>query len=103
MRQTSGVDIAGLRADGGASGDDFLLQLQADLLGVPVVRPRLQETTALGAAALAGLATGFWTESEIAGLAGTDRVFTPNMQAAERERLYGDWQRAVERSLGWAR
>ncbi|MBN1628970.1 MAG: glycerol kinase GlpK [Thermoleophilia bacterium] len=103
MRQTSGVDIAGLRADGGASGDDFLLQLQADLLGVPVIRPRLQESTALGAAALAGLATGFWTQSEIAALAGTDRVFTPRMDAAERERLYEGWQRAVERSLGWAR
>jgi glycerol kinase len=102
MRQTSGVDIAGLRADGGASGDDFLLQLQADLLGVPVVRPRLQETTALGAAALAGLATRFWAESEIVELAGTDRVFAPGMKPAERERLYGDWQRAVERSLGWA-
>ena len=103
MRQTSGVDIAGLRADGGASGDDFLLQLQADLLGMPVIRPRLQESTALGAAALAGLAVGFWSESEIAELAGTDRVFAPSMQAAERERLYADWQRAVERSLGWAR
>jgi len=103
MRQTSGVDIAGLRADGGASGDDFLLQLQADLLGVPVIRPRLQESTALGAAALAGLAVGFWSESEIAGLAGTDRIFTPRMDAGERERLYEGWQRAVERSLGWAR
>ncbi|MBN1631797.1 MAG: glycerol kinase GlpK [Thermoleophilia bacterium] len=103
MRQTSGVDIAGLRADGGAAGDDFLLQLQADVLGIPVIRSRLQETTALGAAALAGLAVGFWSEAEVAALAGADRVFTPRMDAAERERLYSDWQRAVERSLGWAR
>ena len=102
MRQTSGVDIAGLRADGGAAGDDFLLQLQADILGTPVIRSRLQETTALGAAALAGLAVGFWSKSEVAALAGTDRVFTPRMDAAERERLYVAWQRAVQRSLGWA-
>jgi glycerol kinase len=102
MRRTSGIEIARLRADGGAAGDDFLLQLQADLLGVPVARPRLQETTALGAAALAGLAVGFWSETDVAGLMGTDRVFTPNMDPGKRERLYQDWQRAVERSLGWA-
>jgi glycerol kinase len=103
MRETSGIDVAALRADGGAAGDDFLLQLQADLLGVPVIRPRLQETTALGAAALAGLATGFWSEAGVAGLVGADRVFTPSMDPGERERLYRDWQRAVERALGWAR
>jgi glycerol kinase len=103
MRQTSGVEVAGLRADGGAARDDFLLQLQADLLGVPVVRPRLGETTALGAAALAGLAVGFWSQAEVAGLVGTDRVFTPNLAPDKRERLYQDWQRAVERALGWAR
>lgn len=103
MRQTSGVDIAGLRADGGASGDDFLLQLQADILGVPVIRPRLQETTAWGAAALAGLAIGFWSEWDIAALGGTDRVFTPTMEPAERERLYADWERAVQRALDWSR
>lgn len=103
MRQASGIDVAGLRADGGAAGDDFLLQLQADLLGVPVTRPRLRETTALGAAALAGLAVGFWSDTDIAGLMGTDRVFTPGMEPAERQRLYQKWQKAVERSLGWAR
>jgi len=68
-----------------------------------VVRPRLQETTALGAAALAGLAVGFWSEAEVAGLAGTDRVFTPRMGSEERERLYQGWQRAVDRALGWGR
>ena len=103
MQQAAGIDIAGLRADGGASSDDFLMQLQADLLGVPAVRPRLREITALGAAALAGLATGFWSKADIAQLAGTDRVFTPTMDATQRERLYQDWQRAVERALGWAR
>ena len=86
----------------GAAGDGFLLQLQADILGVPVIRPRIQETTALGAAALAGLATGFWSEADVAGLAGTDRAFDPGMDQDRRECLYRDWQRAVERSLGWA-
>jgi glycerol kinase len=103
MRRTSGIDIAILRADGGAAGDDFLLQLQADLLDVPVVRPRLRESTALGAAALAGLAVGFWTEVDVAELAGIDRVFSPSMEPGRRNRLYQDWQRAVERALGWAR
>jgi glycerol kinase len=103
MRRSSGIDIGALRADGGASTDDFLLQLQADLLGAPVARPRLQETTALGAAALAGLAVGFWSISDIAKLAETERVFAPSMDPEERGRLYSDWQRAVERALGWAR
>jgi glycerol kinase len=101
MRQASGTNISGLRADGGAAGDDFLLQLQADLLGTPVVRPRMRESTALGAAALAGLAAGFWSEGDISGLAGAERTFSPGMDFEERERLYAQWERAVERALGW--
>ena len=103
MQSASGTKVATLRADGGAAADDFLLQLQADLLGVPVKRPRVGETTALGAAALAGLAVGFWTEDEAAELAGADRLFQPGMEQGERDRLFSEWQRAVERSLGWAR
>jgi glycerol kinase len=103
IRQTSGIDVASLKVDGGGAGDDFLLQLQADLLGLPVMRPRVRETTALGAAALAGLAVGFWSEAQIAELAGTGRLFEPRMSADERDRLYHEWQRAVERALGWAR
>jgi glycerol kinase len=102
MRKSSGADVALLRADGGAAADDFLMQLQADIIGIPVLRPRLHETTALGAAALAGLAVGFWSEYEAAGLAGAERVFTPTMAAERRERLYHDWQRAVQRALDWA-
>lgn len=101
MNRTSGVEVAGLRADGGAAGDDFLLQLQADVLGIPVVRPRVRETTALGAAALAGLAVGFWSREDIAGLAGTDRSFAPRMVLAERQGLYREWERAVERASRW--
>lgn len=101
MRRTSGMEVARLLADGGAAGDDFLLQLQADILGLPVVRPRVRETTALGAAALAGLAVGFWSEADIPGLAGTDRVFQPRMAPEERQLLYREWERAVERALRW--
>ena len=102
MCRASGVAIAGLRADGGAARDDFLLQLQADISGIPVVRPRVQETTALGAAALAGLAVGFWSREDIAYLAGTDRVFTPRMDSDERHRLFSEWEKAVKRAAHWA-
>ena len=102
MVRASGVDVNALRTDGGAARDDFLMQLQADLLAVPVERPRIQETTALGAATLAGLAVEFWSKDELARLAGTERVFTPAMAGTERDRLFGEWQRAVQRSLGWA-
>jgi glycerol kinase len=78
--RTAGVAIAALRADGGAAKDDLLLQLQADLSGIPVARPRVNETTALGAAALAGLAVGYWSEAEVAGLAGVDAVFEPDVR-----------------------
>jgi glycerol kinase len=102
MQETSGIEVPGLLADGGAARDDFLLGLQAGVLGLPVSRPRVLETTALGAAALAGLAVGFWSKDEVAQLAGTERVFTPAMDTGERERLYREWRRAVERALGWA-
>ncbi len=98
----AGVGIRSLRVDGGAAGDDFLLRLQADLTGIPVVRPRILETTALGAAALAGLAVGFWSEGEVAALAGVDRVFEPRMSADERAARRARWEQAVERSRGWA-
>jgi glycerol kinase len=102
MGRTAGVDVGGLRADGGAAHDDLLLQLQADLTGIPIVRPRIQETTALGAAALAGLAVGMWSEAEVKELAGVDRVFQPTMSAEERMRRRGRWEEAVRRASGWA-
>ncbi len=102
MNETSGAQVAALQVDGGAATDDILLQIQADILGIPVVRPRILETTALGAAALAGLAVGFWSETDVAQLAGTDRVFQPAMEPDERDRLYHEWRRAAERALGWA-
>jgi glycerol kinase len=104
MARDSGLALTELRVDGGATASNLLMQIQADLLGVPVVRPRVTETTALGAAYLAGLATGFWRdEAEISRLWARDRVFEPAMPGEEgRERLRG-WKRAVERSRDWAR
>jgi glycerol kinase len=101
MSRTAGVDIPVLRADGGAADDDVLLQLQADLAGLPVVRPRVRETTALGAAALCGLAVGYWSEAEIADLAGQDAVFEPRLAPEERQRRRDRWEQAVTRARGW--
>jgi glycerol kinase len=103
MALDAGGPLGALRVDGGAAVNDALLQFQADILGVPVERPRVTETTALGAAFLAGLATGFWSSTdEVAATWQLERRFEPAMDRAERERLVGRWRRAVERSLGWA-
>jgi len=104
MAGDSGIALTELRVDGGATACNLLMQTQANLLGVPVVRPKVTETTALGAAYLAGLATGFWRdEDEIAALWARDRVFEPHLSRDEgRERLAG-WKRAVERARDWAR
>ena len=103
MAQDAQGGLASLRVDGGAAVNDSLLQFQADILGVPVERPRVTETTALGAAFLAGLATGFWSGAdEVAATWELDRRFEPRMTAAERERLMAVWRRAVERTRGWA-
>jgi glycerol kinase len=91
-----------IRMDGGAAVNNFLCQFQADVLGSPAVRPRVTETTALGAAYLAGLAVGYWaSREEIAELWAADRRFEPRMGADERQRLYRGWQRAVGRAKGW--
>jgi glycerol kinase len=102
MATDAGHPIATIRADGGASRNDFLLQFQADALGVEVVRPANIEATALGAAYLAGLAVGLWADREecFAGI-DADRTFTPAMGAEERDHLYEGWKRAVERARGW--
>jgi glycerol kinase len=102
MEDDSGVRLAHLKVDGGASVNDQLMQTQADLLNVVVRRPVVAETTALGAAYLAGLAVGYWSSTEdVKRNWALDREFTPAMPAAERERLCRRWKRAVERSLGW--
>ncbi len=99
MRDDAGIALAELRVDGGAAVNDFLMQFQADLIGVNVVRPRITETTALGAAYLAGLAVGFWkTQEEIAALWVSERTFVPMLSNSEAHVLMDVWRRAVDRT-----
>jgi glycerol kinase len=102
MQDDSGIRLRALKVDGGAVANSFLMQFQSDLLGVPVERPVVTETTAMGAAFLAGLAVGFWRDrSAIAAQYRLERSFLPVMAEAERERKYAGWKRAVERALRW--
>jgi glycerol kinase len=101
LEQDAGLPLSALRVDGGATANDFLMQLQADVLGKRVERPRMLEVTAFGAALLAGLACGFWSDPAAVSPAGADAVFEPRMDVASRERLYAGWKRAVERSRAW--
>ncbi|HUF81923.1 MAG TPA: glycerol kinase GlpK [Burkholderiales bacterium] len=104
MESDSGITLKELRVDGGATRNGLLMQFQADLLGVPVVRPRITETTALGAAYLAGLATGYWKNAEALGAQWqAERTFEPEMDRSRAQELLADWRRAVERSKGWER
>jgi glycerol kinase len=103
-KDCAGVDLTSLRVDGGMAVNDLLMQFQADVLGIPVVRPRVTETTALGAAYGAGLAVGFWGEvDELRDNWIVDRTWSPQIDARQREQLHATWLRAVERSFGWAR
>jgi len=102
MHADSGVSLQQLRVDGGGSRNNLMMQFQADLLGVPVVRPKITETTALGAAYLAGLAIGFWRDADaLRSQWQVDRTFEPCMSADEREARLSLWRKAVERSTGW--
>lgn len=102
MIRDAGLQLETLRVDGGAVANDWLMQFQADILGVSVVRPAVTETTALGAAYLAGLAVKFWESSEqIAAQWSAEKTFTPRMSADERNTHYSGWQRAVERAKAW--
>lgn len=103
MQKDTALPISQLKADGGASRDSFLMQFQSDILGCSVVRPKIRETTALGAAYLAGLAVGIWrNREEIRGLWCCDSEYIPSMDTTRRTLLLRDWHRAVERSQGWA-
>ncbi|MBR6335370.1 MAG: glycerol kinase GlpK [Clostridia bacterium] len=102
MKADSGIDFTELRVDGGASVSDIMLQIQADMIQCSVNRPKTVETTALGAAYLAGLAVGFWeSKEEIQKNRQVDKVFKPQMPAEKRNEIYAGWKRAVERSKGW--
>jgi glycerol kinase len=102
MNADSGVHLTELRVDGGMVGNELLMQFQADILDVPVIRPKIAETTALGAAYAAGLAVGFWSDlDELTAKWSEDKRWEPTMAAEERERYYRNWQKAVTKSLDW--
>jgi len=102
MEADSGIKLRALKVDGGATVNDFLMQLQADILGVEVIRPVVEETTALGSAYMAGLATGFWKDfDELRANWAVDRIFKPQWDEGRRTTGYAGWRRAVERARGW--
>jgi glycerol kinase len=103
MERDVGTSLRELRVDGGAAVMDVLCQFQADLLGIPVRRPRQTETTALGAAFLAGLGAGLWKDADLEGLWKLDREFEPRMSRDQADSLQSRWREAVERSRGWAK
>ncbi|HEY7827146.1 MAG TPA: FGGY-family carbohydrate kinase, partial [Candidatus Limnocylindrales bacterium] len=102
MRADSGATLAALKVDGGMVGNDLLMQFQADVLGIPVVRPNVAETTALGAAYSAGLAVGLWPDLDaLRANWHEDRTWLPTLDPAERERAFGWWTKAVARTFDW--
>ena len=102
MQKDSGVQIKELRVDGGAAANNLLMQFQADLLGVPVVRPKVTETTALGAAYLAGLATGYWNSpTDVQSNWQIDRTFEPTLSRKEVDHRVHRWTQALERARDW--
>ncbi len=101
MEKDAGMPLTGLRVDGGAVSNDLLMQFQSDILGSEVTRTAYAETTALGAALLAGLTSGIWTRDQLESFNKAERVFTPLMGQEERERRYHAWQDAVSRTMGW--
>ena len=101
MEAASGIEFAELKADGGAVHNSWLMRFQADVLGVPVVVPEISETTALGAAYLAGVAVGEWTEADVAAMWRETAHYEPRMPAARREELLAGWRRALDRARGW--
>jgi glycerol kinase len=102
MNADSGVALKALKVDGGMVHNELLMQFQADVLGVPVIRPRVSETTALGAAYAAGLAVGFWAGlDDLRGQWAEDRRWNPEMPADRRAREYSNWKRAVTRTFDW--
>ena len=103
MQADSGITLKSLRVDGGAVANNVMMQFQADMLGVDVERPRVTESTALGAAYLAGIAVGLWTQDEVKDKAELERTFAPQMDAEQRERNYKGWKKAVRRTMHWER
>ena len=104
MKADSGIDLAALKVDGGASANNFLMQVQADIINAPVQRPQCVETTAMGAAYLAGLAVGYWSGKEdVIKNWAIDKVFEPSISDDERAEKVAGWNKAVKYSYGWAK
>ncbi len=101
MQKDSGIELQALKVDGGACANDYLMQFQADILGVPVEKPECIESTAMGAAYLAGLGIGLWTKEQIMQTKEIDKTFTPTFNNQKRERLYKGWQKALKKSMNW--
>ena len=102
MNADSGIELSSLRVDGGASVSNIMMQIQSNLIRTPVDRPKMVETTALGAAFLAGLAVGYWKDmDELSRVREVDRIFTPEMDMESRDKLYAGWKKAVKRSMDW--
>ncbi len=101
MQQDSGIQLDRLNVDGGATSNNYLMQFQADILNVPVERPVITETTAMGAAFLAGLATGFWSDEQVSKVRKVDRSFNPEMDSSLRNKYYDGWKKAVSRAQKW--
>jgi glycerol kinase len=101
MQKDAGLSLKTLKVDGGATANNFLMQFQADILGANVERPTIIESTAMGAAFLAGIEVGLWSQKEIVKNREINRVFTPEMEEGDRKRLYNGWKSAVKRSMGW--
>ena len=101
-KQTLGVSLTALKVDGGMVFNQLLMQFQSDILNVPVIRPKVAETTALGAAYAAGLAVGFWKDfDELRANWGKDHEWQPQMEAEKRQQLYAGWKKAVTRTFDW--
>ena len=104
MEADSGIQLTSLKVDGGASSNDFILQTQADIINAPVNRPRCIETSAAGAAYMAGLATGFWKNKEdVIKNSKIDKTFKPKIDEAKRQEMINGWHKAVKCSYGWAK
>ncbi len=103
MVKDSGLELKSLKVDGGAVVNNYLMQFQADILDVPVERPEVVETTAMGAAYLAGIKIGWWTKENITSRRKVERIFYPDMKSEKREMLYGKWKEAVKRTIGWSK
>jgi glycerol kinase len=102
MSADTGTPLTFLKVDGGACANNFLMQFLADILNIEVIRPKVIETTSLGAAYLAGLATGFWqNKDDVLSNSQIDRIFIPDMEIADRQKKIQKWHKAVERSMGW--